>query len=70
MQRRKASAEDGLAVGLRSLAEQRGLALDDLVAAARSEHLREFLESSSERATPAVDLDTLRRRLRLVELNA
>ncbi len=65
-----ATTEDGLAVGLRSLAEQRGLALDDLVAAARSEHLREFLESSSERATPAVDLDTLRRRLRLVELNA
>lgn len=65
-----ATTEDGLAVGLRSLAEQRGLALDDLVTAARSERLREFLESTSERATPAVDLETLRRRLRLVELSA
>jgi HK97 family phage prohead protease len=65
-----ATTDDGLAVGLRSLAEQRGLALDDLVTAARSDQLRQFLESASERATPAADLETLRRRLRLVELNA
>ena len=65
-----ATTEDGLSVGLRSLAEQRGLALDDLVTAARSDQLRQFLESSSERATPAADLETLRRRLRLVELSA
>lgn len=65
-----ATAEDGLAVGLRSLAEQTGRPLDDLMAAARSQRLREFLESTGERETPAIDLDTFRRRLRLVELNA
>lgn len=65
-----ATADDGLAVGLRSLAEQTGRPLDDLVAAARSEQLRQFLEADDERATPAVDLDLLRRRLRLVELSA
>lgn len=66
----QATAEDGLAVGLRSLAEQTGRPLDDLMAAARDQQLRQFLESTTERATPAVDLDTLRRRLRLVELHA
>ena len=65
-----ATTDDGLSVGLRSLAEQRGLALDDLVTAARSERLREFIESSSERATPAGDLETLRRRHRWQELHA
>ncbi len=65
-----ATAEDGLAVGLRSLAEQTGRPLDDLVAAARSDQLRQFLETDGERATPPVDLDLLRRRLRLVELSA
>lgn len=65
-----ATAEDGLAVGLRSLAEQTGRPLEDLMAAARDQQLRQFLESTGERATPAVDLDTLRRRLRLVELSA
>jgi len=65
-----ATAEDGLAVGLRSLAEQTGRPLEDLMAAARDQQLRQFLEADSERATPAVDLDSLRRRLRLVELNA
>ncbi len=65
-----ATTEDGLAVGLRSLAEQRGLPLDELVAAARDQQLRQFLEATSERATPAADLDQLRRRLRLVELSA
>jgi HK97 family phage prohead protease len=66
-----ATTEDGLAVGLRSLAEQRGLALDDLVTAARSERLREFLEADTTgRATPGVDVETMRRRLRLVALNA
>lgn len=65
-----ATTEDGLAVGLRSLAEQRGLPLDQLVAAARDQQLRQFLEATSERATPAADLDLLRRRLRLVELSA
>lgn len=65
-----ATTEDGLSVGLRSLAEQRGLALDDLVTAARSERLREFLESTSERATPAGDFETLRRRHRWQELHA
>ena len=66
-----ATADDGLAVGLRSLAEQRGLALDDLVTAARSERLREFLEADTTgRATPGVDVETMRRRLRLVALSA
>lgn len=65
-----ATTEDGLAVGLRSLAEQTGRPLDDLVAAARAQQLLEFLESTGERQTPAADLETLRRRLRLVELSA
>lgn len=66
-----ATAEDGLAVGLRSLAEQTGRPLDELMAAARAQQLRQFLESdTTERATPGVDLDTMRRRLRLVELSA
>lgn len=66
-----ATAEDGLAVGLRSLAEQTGRPLDDLMAAARAQQLRQFLEAdTTERATPGVDLNMLRRRLRLVELNA
>lgn len=66
-----ATAEDGLAVGLRSLAEQTGRPLEDLMAAARAQQLRQFLESdTTERATPGVDLDTFRRRLRLVELSA
>lgn len=66
-----ATTEDGLSVGLRSLAEQTGRPLDDLVAAARRNQLREFLEADiTERATPGVDLDLLRRRLRLVELSA
>ena len=66
-----ATAEDGLAVGLRSLAEQTGRPLEDLMAAARAQQLRQFLEAdTTERATPGVDLDLLRRRLRLVELNA
>jgi len=65
-----ATADDGLAVGLRSLAEQTGRPIEDLMAAARAQQLRQFLEADSERATPAVDLDLLRRRLRLVELNA
>jgi len=65
-----ATAEDGLAVGLRSLAEQTGRPIEDLMAAARDQQLRQFLETTSERATPAADLDLLRRRLRLVELSA
>lgn len=65
-----ATTEDGLAVGLRSLAEQTGRPLEDLMAAARDQQLRQFLESNSERSTPAVDLETLRRRLRLVEISA
>lgn len=65
-----ATTEDGLSVGLRSLAEQRGLALDDLVVAAREQRLRQFLEADDERSTPVVDVETLRRRLRLVELHA
>lgn len=67
----QATAEDGLAVGLRSLAEQTGRPLEDLMAAARAQSLRQFLEAdTTERATPGVDLDTLRRRLRLRELSA
>ena len=66
-----ATAEDGLAVGLRSLAEQTGRPIEDLMAAARAQQLREFLEAdTTERATPGADLDLLRRRLRLVELSA
>ena len=66
-----ATTDDGLSVGLRSLADATGRSLDDLVAAARDEHLREFLEAdTSGRATPGVDIETLRRRLRLVEISA
>jgi HK97 family phage prohead protease len=66
-----ATAEDGLSVGLRSLAEQTGRPIDELMAAARAQQLRQFLEAdTTERATPGADLDMLRRRLRLVELNA
>jgi HK97 family phage prohead protease len=65
-----ATTDDGLTVGLRSLAEQSGRPLDDLVAAARGDQLRQFLESAGERATPTADLDMFRRRLRLVELSA
>jgi uncharacterized protein len=67
-----ATEEDGLAVGLRSLAQQSGRALDDLVDAARQDRLRDFLSSTpdSERATPAPSIDNLRRRLRLAELAA
>ena len=65
-----ATTEDGLAVGLRSLAEQQGLALDNLVTAAQTDQLRQFLESTNEQTTPAVDLDTLHRRLRLIKLSA
>ena len=65
-----ATTEDGLAVGLRSLAEQRGLPLDDLVAAARSEQLREFLESTSGRAAPVADAETRLRWLQLAKLPA
>ena len=66
-----ATAEDGLAVGLRSLAEQTGRPIEDLMAAARDQQLRQFLEADTTgRATPGVDVETMRRRLRLVALSA
>lgn len=66
-----ATEEDGLSVALRSLADQTGKPLDDLVAAARQDRLRDFLSASNdERATPAADVETLRRRHRWLELSA
>ena len=66
-----ATEEDGLAVGLRSLANARGVNLDDLVAAAREDRLRDFLSADDQRrATPPPSTDLQRRRLRLAELAA
>mgnify|MGYP003558967576 CR=1 FL=1 len=48
----------------------RAYRVEDLMAAARDQQLRQFLESDGERSTPAPDIETLRRRLRLVELSA
>ncbi|MEZ5409576.1 MAG: HK97 family phage prohead protease [Acidimicrobiales bacterium] len=63
-----ATTEEGMAVGLRSLAEQHGIPLDDLHTDPRELRLREFLESTSERATPAIE--NLRHRARWLEISA
>lgn len=63
-----ATEEDGMSVGLRSLAEQTGRPIEDLIAAAAEDRLRDFLSTQTEeRATPLPDVETLRRRHRWLE---
>lgn len=63
-----ATTEDDLAVALRSLSEQLGRAIELGACSLRQQRLREFLESTSERDTPAIE--SLRRRARWREVSA